>query len=1220
MEYQNKKAKKTANISICLIVFLVLPLSTWLTLMAEGHALIASEDASLDIGINSQLAESWYKKGNDFYVRDNYVSAIRCYRKALELLPMKIVYIDNLAKAYSKNRQFDHAIQLLNDSLSKFSKKEDCKQLQIWIAQVHIDRAKELENKKDYKNAFEHYNKAYHIDKTYRKWNTAWELKKIAELFSKLGKKQEAVDVYSKALIIYEAGNNRIGKAKILYEIGNLRYSLGHKRKALEQYKEALIIFQSVNNKVSELMMHLHIGKLYSEIGQKRESLPHLEKVAQIFGNKGFSQGKANTLYTIGHKYFHLGEKQKAIEYYEKALSLSKILQNHKLKATILYKIGYTYSHLNQSQKALEYFMKALPVQKLSNTPALKPQILYGIAINYQIIGQKQNALEYYKKTLSLMKILGNHTDVANISHKIGHILSDSGQKGKAMGYYKDSLSIYQKANNTQGEAEMFNCIGNMYYELHQQKKAMEYYKKSLSLSRNAKDRGKEAVALANIGHMYSHLGQKENSLHYHDKSLLLTQEVGNTNDKATLLDHIGKIYLANGQQQKALEYHKKALHIHRTSNDRRGIAITLSNIGHVYFKSGLNLKALEYYEKVLQSINELGNESIQVNPLDMMMTCEYNLKNPELSIFYGKLSVNLTQKLRENISNFDKEIRKKYFESNNHAYKHTAGLLIQNGRIAEAQQILNMLKGEEYLNFIHWARSNTPTPYSDLDLTAFERKWMNKYNDVTFILSSVSRKYHFLNSKTNKSESEQNKLDELEAKLKEARKSYEIFFTQMKAAFARHQKKMEENLQTPILTKEAKQLQSTLKYLDETQDGKTVALHYLIGDERISVIVTTSKSQSVIQTQFDEKELSQMIMIYKTLVVELATIKREKNITQKSIRNIIVRLKEINRGVDPLPPHTGSNLNDKIEGLFQIQKENEKKLYEIIFKPIEPELKKYGATNLVLSLDGVLRYTPFSTLWDGQYYLLQRYRIALITPSSLKNINDAPMEEKKILGFGAGNGGQGFSKLPHVAREIRSIVRDEERGYFGLVDGRAFINSKFTRDAMIDQLKTGDSPLVHISSHFKFSPGDETKNKLLLGDGNTIKLSEIRKEGKLFDGVKLLVLSACETGIGGNGEEIDGFGEMAQQSGAKSVIASLWPVADESTKNLMVYFYRNLTNGKTTSKIEALRQAQLELAGLDDLLTNNSYSSPLGDSQEKKTKYPHSYYWGPFIMIGNWR
>ena len=216
---------------------------------------------------------------------------------------------------------------------------------------------------------------------------------------------------------------------------------------------------------------------------------------------------------------------------------------------------------------------------------------------------------------------------------------------------------------------------------------------------------------------------------------------------------------------------------------------------------------------------------------------------------------------------------------------------------------------------------------------------------------------------------------------------------------------------------------------------------------------------------------------------------------------------------------------------------------------------------------------------------------------------------------MGARRGGHGFKRLPHVRKEIQAIVNDKEKGYNGLIQGKAFIDHDFTKNTMLKELEKKDYPLVHISSHFKFSPGDETKKNLLLGDGNIMKLSEIRRMGKLFDNVKLLVLSACQTGVGGNGEEIDGFGELAQQSGAKSVVATLWKVRDKSTKELMVKFYQVLKEGKVTSKIEALRKAQLELAGLEDLIGKNK-NKPV----RKKTQYSHPYYGGPFIMIGNWR
>src|SRR5207244_12950237 len=72
----------------------------------------------------------------------------------------------------------------------------------------------------------------------------------------------------------------------------------------------------------------------------------------------------------------------------------------------------------------------------------------------------------------------------------------------------------------------------------------------------------------------------------------------------------------------------------------------------------------------------------------------------------------------------------------------------------------------------------------------------------------------------------------------------------------------------------------------------------------------------------------------------------------------------------------------------------------------------------------------------------------------------------------------------------------------------------------------------------------------------------------------ELVVLSACETGRGENvaSEGIVGLTRALQYAGARSVLASLWKVADESTATLMVAFHRKLRQG--LAKDEALRQA----------------------------------------------
>ena len=83
------------------------------------------------------------------------------------------------------------------------------------------------------------------------------------------------------------------------------------------------------------------------------------------------------------------------------------------------------------------------------------------------------------------------------------------------------------------------------------------------------------------------------------------------------------------------------------------------------------------------------------------------------------------------------------------------------------------------------------------------------------------------------------------------------------------------------------------------------------------------------------------------------------------------------------------------------------------------------------------------------------------------------------------------------------------------------------------------------------------------------------------------------------NGAEIENFGALVQRQGAKSVMATLWPVIDESTSLFMKRFYQLREQNKLT-KAEALRQAQLSMITSGD-------------------KFAHPYYWAPFVLMGNW-
>jgi len=300
------------------------------------------------------------------------------------------------------------------------------------------------------------------------------------------------------------------------------------------------------------------------------------------------------------------------------------------------------------------------------------------------------------------------------------------------------------------------------------------------------------------------------------------------------------------------------------------------------------------------------------------------------------------------------------------------------------------------------------------------------------------------------------------------------------------------------------------------------------------------------------------------------------------------------------------------------------KELYDCLIKPLESELSANQIKHLIFVPDRATNYIPMGALFDGKQYLIQRFAVSNILSAGLTDTDDRlqPPQNTPVLALGLTQAKGTFGALPNVKAELAAIVK-QAKGT-GIYPGDEYLDQAFTKAALEDNIR--DRRIIHIATHGEFKPANPRDSYFLLGTGIPYPIQNVQTLRDLKT-VHLVVLSACETGLGGAdglGLEVSGISSffMGDRDRAKAVIASLWLVNDASTSQLMQQFYQNLATGKM-SKVEALQQAQLTLMG-----GNGAAPSTRGDSFKLPStagskpaivhNYSHPYYWAPFILIGN--
>jgi len=177
--------------------------------------------------------------------------------------------------------------------------------------------------------------------------------------------------------------------------------------------------------------------------------------------------------------------------------------------------------------------------------------------------------------------------------------------------------------------------------------------------------------------------------------------------------------------------------------------------------------------------------------------------------------------------------------------------------------------------------------------------------------------------------------------------------------------------------------------------------------------------------------------------------------------------------------------------------------------------------------------------------------------------------------------------------------VEDEISQIAGAIPTQQLLNAQFTKTNLQQEVNSDAFSIVHLATHGRFSSNPEDTyilayNELLRAQD----LNNLLRGSNSSKAIELLVLSACQTAEGDKRATL-GLAGLAVRAGARSTLATLWQVSDESTVKLMEQFYNQL-NEPGVTKAEALHRAQ------QALLNDQKYQNPSS--------------WAPYVLVGNWR
>lgn len=231
------------------------------------------------------------------------------------------------------------------------------------------------------------------------------------------------------------------------------------------------------------------------------------------------------------------------------------------------------------------------------------------------------------------------------------------------------------------------------------------------------------AVALKNLGSANDSLHNEPKAIEYYEQSLALVRKPKDRRGEGRSLLNIGEANIEMGELRRGISFYEQALAIVSQAHDRQAEGIVLSNLGAAYSRLGNYPAATGYLDRAVIVLRETKDRNAEAKAFSNLMDASARRGYIRLAIMYGKESVNLYQSIRVGITGLSADLQRSYAEGKEPIYRKLADLLIDQGRLAEAQRTLDLLKQEEFYTFVR-RDAKTAGPSGRIELSPQEALW----------------------------------------------------------------------------------------------------------------------------------------------------------------------------------------------------------------------------------------------------------------------------------------------------------------------------------------------------------------------------------------------------------------------------------------------------------------------------------------------------------------